>query len=106
MSSESSTELYRLTGFQILPPPDGHDIYTLIFRTGSVEWACIADPQILQKLSAIIQKHVPDPEPGVDSAYLDLISAEYDKEIADILQLLEAHISRLVEARSGRRGKD
>lgn len=42
------------------------------------------------------------PFPGVDPVYLDLVSAEYDKAIADILGMLEAHIRSLVAARSGR----
>ncbi len=64
MSFVTNTEIDRLVRFQILPPTeDRSDLYTLIFETRSGDdWACVADRQILQKLSAIIQKRTADPE--------------------------------------------
>lgn len=61
MSSVSGTPLDRLTGYEILPTPEGFDAYTLILRTASVEFAVVADHQSLLKLAASIQKHVVDP---------------------------------------------
>jgi hypothetical protein len=61
MSSASETQLDRLTGYQILPTPEGFDAYTLILRTDSVEFAVVAGHQNLLKLAASIQKHVVDP---------------------------------------------
>lgn len=58
MTSVTNTELERLVGFQILEKTEGQDIYTLILQTKSVELACVADPLILQQLSAAIQKRV------------------------------------------------
>jgi hypothetical protein len=37
---------------------------------------------------------------GADPAYLDLISAEQDMALADMVRILEGHIGNLVERRS------
>jgi hypothetical protein len=66
MSDPKHTNLERLKGYAILETPEGFDAYTLILRTDSGEYACVADHQSLLKLAASIQKHVVKPETSQD----------------------------------------
>jgi hypothetical protein len=66
MSKTTHEELERLKGYAILETPEGFDAYTLVLRTDSGEFACVADHQSLLKLAASIQKHVVKPEPSQD----------------------------------------
>ena len=60
MSIPQHTELERLEGYKLLPTPEGFDAYGLVLRVQSGEWACVAGREILLKLAASIQKHVPE----------------------------------------------
>ena len=62
MSKPTHETLERLKGYALLETPEGFDAYTLILRTDSGEYACVADHQSLLQLAASIQKHVVKPE--------------------------------------------
>jgi hypothetical protein len=59
MSSLSHTNLERLEGYSLLPTPEGVDAYGLVLRVKSGEMACVAGQEILLRLAASIQKHIP-----------------------------------------------
>ncbi len=67
MSFVSSTEIGRAVRCQIVPPSQEDDFYTLIFETTLGDWACVADRQFLQGLSAKLQKYVADDQQNQSS---------------------------------------
>jgi hypothetical protein len=62
MSSQPHTGLERLSGYKILPTPEGFDEYTVFLQIGSREVAFVADHQSLRNLAASIQTNVTPPK--------------------------------------------
>jgi len=62
MSGLSHAELERLEGFRILPSPPDVDATTLILRTKSGEWGCVAHRETFLRLSAAIRRHFGEAE--------------------------------------------